>query len=247
MKGGETLRDVQSPSMKGKKLTATTIASSILTSILFAPTAAKAARGAAEMDAEVYLRSLFGQKPSQIFPKQLFTSPRTLNKDFTETILNTLLSTASELTEKSVSFIKEKVESNLPYSLKYFQTFLPIRATSLDDQYYLDVYLYNCYLEIGKLLPRSEDRVNFQRLVGRRLLHAIYSDYLHDTPSERLPSISSQVDMGLRRILNVFNETRLIGRYKLNDAVLLDEEELNSFATDEVNTQHIVICLMLGN
>lgn len=232
---GLTSNRPRSPLQNQKEKNKVLLSSTILASLALIPEATKAARGAFEMDAEVYLRSLIGQRPNAVFQRSIFPSPRTINKDFAESVLRILLETVSEISGQSPTSIQRAVEANLPYSIKYFQTFLPIKdKNSLQDQYYFDIYLYNCYVEIAKLIPKSDDRVGLQKQFGRKLLHLIYTDYLHDTNSEKMSKISSRIDLSLRRLLNVFFETGMIGGFRLADEKLRDEEELNAFASDEV-------------
>ena len=209
------------------------------TTILF-PHQANAIKGAFELDAEYYLKALIGKKDdngklvSKPFP--VYVSPRSLDPVFASCLLSIVLKSIESICGVPQDSILERVQQDIPYSLKYFKLFAPIANENIADQYYFDMLIYLYYREAGKVIAKSEQRVELRDLVGDNLLKFILQDH-RDIPTslstnrnneadklERYSKGTSVLSDGFKRILDVYNSSRLIAGYEFGDEDLLDPE-----------------------
>ena len=207
--------------------------------ILF-PHQANAIKGAFELDAEYYLKALVGKKDdsgklvSKSFP--VYVSPRSLDPVFTSCVLSIVLKSMETIGGVTQDTIVERVQQDIPYSLKYFKLFAPISNENIADQYYFDMLIYLYYREAGKVIAKSEQRVELRDLVGDNLLKFILQDN-RDIPTslstnrnyevdklERYSKGTAMLSEGFKRILDVYNSSRLIAGYEFSDEDLLDAE-----------------------
>ena len=217
----------------------------LLSIVVGLPKVSRGTRGAFEMDADYYLKELIGQGTNDKIQRTVFPSPRSINQNFAALLIEILLQEASFLSKLSEQTIQQQVSFLIPSSIKYFQTFLPIKKLNWSDQYYFDIYLYNLYVVIAKLLPRSEDRVNLQEQFGRKVLHRIFIDDLLQSPTtlNQLKDTSlDKIYQTLKDLLEFFRKTGMIGSYQLEADKLQDQEELQSFFHDPVGISLILFC-----
>ena len=192
------------------------------------------------MDAEYYLKALVGKKDdsgklvSKSFP--VYVSPRSLDPVFTSCVLSIVLKSMETIGGVTQDTIVERVQQDIPYSLKYFKLFAPISNENIADQYYFDMLIYLYYREAGKVIAKSEQRVELRDLVGDNLLKFILQDH-RDIPTslstnrnyevdklERYSKGTAMLSEGFKRILDVYNSSRLIAGYEFSDEDLLDAE-----------------------
>ena len=214
-----------------------------------------AVKGAFELDAEYYLKSLI--QPNEKTNKKIiaesnvkYSSPRTLDIDFANDINNCILD-AIELSCKinRKTFLKN-VEDNLSYSIKYFKTFCRMDTETLSDQHYFDMILYLYYLEAGKFLQTSETRVSLRKTVGDNILRRLQTKYQIITPNS-INSESSQtftqnekikiksenlfkLGKGINQILSIFKSKSIIRNYIFDDENFTDLTYIHQSFKDNV-------------
>eukprot|EP01036_Dinobryon_divergens_P031314 gene31314-40687_t len=204
------------------------------------------------MDAEFYVKDLLdaiGLKGSQTSgtqngfqKKPIYKSPRTLDRKFVSNVINIIASSVAQVSKSTqVAEIVTAVITQTDSTLQSFKTFVPIVALDITDQYYFDMLLYLYYIEAGKLLPTSEERVLLRKTIGERMLSLLEQQYA--TPSSHiirriLTSTGTskreinrlyaknigQLAAGLVNILDVFKSTGLIADNKFDVDDLVDEE-----------------------
>jgi hypothetical protein len=165
-----------------------------LLTIAVAPQVAHAEKGAFEMDMEYYVRDLVSavkgetandkvQEGLKTFDKKLkkFYGPaRKMDESFASSVVDLILTKMEVVSNLSRSRAKllEAVDDKIDYNLKYFKTFVPISdKKTVGDQYFFDIFLYTLYLEAGKTIVKSEDRIRLRSLVGASILSLMYSKY----------------------------------------------------------------------
>lgn len=222
------------------------------------PKISYAVKGAFELDAEYYFNALIGKSSKDISKivssEKVFVSPRKMNLEFVTEVSDCVLNAVeSQCGIPQEEFLK-KVKDTVPYSLKYFQLLAPIASETLDDQYYFDMILYLYYLEAGKILTKSEERVNLRRIVGDNILKIAQSKYAVLNPitpvtidsTEHMLSIKSNnvviLCNGIKQILDLFSRTKVINGYTFDDENLTDLPYVKRSLSDGVpiNFQIIV-------
>lgn len=215
------------------------LSSSILTTVAM-PQAVSAARGAFELDTEIYIRNLFGlpmpEKRSVIYP-----SPRKLNVSFASDILSLVYSTVAGCMRISPNELIRVVNIKMPKYLEYFKISVPIVSESLEDQYYYDILLYAVYLEAGSIVNTSEDRVKMRQAVGDAILRYLEGTNDIERPSKHSTELNrgKNSDFVLNRaksiiamsktietILQLFYKNGMISGYKIDAENIEDEEYL---------------------
>ena len=204
-------------------------------------------KGAFEMDAEFYIKDLLdyvGIKGSKTTTAQIgfqkkpiYKTPRILDNSFASNVVHIVLTSISDISKTPIAELINSVNKQINSTLQDFRSFVPITTESVTDQYYFDMLLYLYYLEAGKLIPKSEDRVRLRYIVGQRILSLLQRDFkvLYLSPSQQ-PSdpdqlVNRKYANGLRKlaegittVLNVFKSTGIIDNYKFDVDDFVDEE-----------------------
>lgn len=210
------------------------------------PNVAHSAKGAFELDAEFYFNALIGkQKDEKIIKDSIpvYESPRSIDYQFASKVLECVDDAICDCANVTTFYIQSTVGNSISYALNYFKLFAPISKDDLSDQYYFDMVLYLHYLEAGKLLPKSESRVELRKVVGDKILALIRKTYQTPpiiTQSKTVSRFAQAVygsknivalASGVKNILQIYNDTGFVSGYILDDEDFADESyALNTFA-----------------
>lgn len=157
---------------------------------LVVPEAASAARGAAELDFEYYMRDLVGgnQREGNVLPSQppYMPPPRTVTDPLRNLLLNDdcNVDCLSVLALVEVAFrssppgppedprriemdIEKSVHSYREKAKRSFYSRAPWKNEHVSDQYYFDLTSYALWRTAADLLPNYRDRDTFVRTLGR--------------------------------------------------------------------------------
>lgn len=187
----------------------------IITTVLVgAPVeSAHAARGAAELDLEYYMRDLLGGNKQEgnvlpsampvVGPPRVLQEPllsALLNDDFTpsaipvEMLVQTVLlaqqqhgrttSSSSQSKNDILKEIQEKSISIRDRASRSFYTRAPWENPTVSDQYYLDLSAYALWRTAAELLPNYVDRDVFVRNTGRALYRKMIATGLVDASQQ---------------------------------------------------------------
>ena len=195
------------------------------------PSVSKAEKGAFEMDMEYYAKSIFTRnnlnKGLDITAhRSVYKSPRTLNGPFAAKVLDAVINEISETAHISRGDLISSCGECIPAYLSYFKTFAPIVSQNLTDQYYFDMLLLIFYLEAGKSIPKSEERVKLRKRIGDAVLNILLSEdsssAYHQLPSIILPKPSTIENAakqmpslcdGINSVLQIFQDTGMIASF----------------------------------
>jgi hypothetical protein len=226
--------------------------------LLATPQISYAAKGAFEMDAEYYLKNIFGtsnnKKPAIFNSNPIYVSPRKLNATFSSLILQEIRRSIIDEGSVSLEYLENMVNKDLPFAIKYFKLFVPIRDEDISDQYYFDMILYLYYLEAGKILPTSIERVKLRTLVGANLLNLFLREYREENGFNEvinsiknvksLPNnknISDRLNYGVSAIKSFdIGIKSILDKYKLNgmlDGYIFENEDLTDVELIQANFQ----------
>ena len=175
------------------------------------PQPAHAARGAAELDLEFYVRDLVGgnKKEGNILPStppdipapRALTGPLLsllLNDDCsstcipTQALIESLLSNNKSLSSPSLE--KKIQDSVVEYREKTSRSFAlraPWNDEHVSDQYYFDLTSYAFWRTAADMIPNYTNREVFVRNLGRTLYQQLQSKNLIRTPAASANSSSS--------------------------------------------------------
>ena len=197
-------------------------------------------RGAFELDAEKYLRSLLGDRlplPGETAARRpIYRSPRTLDPILAGEPLRTVQTEIGSASGCSLAEIERNVTAALPLYLPFFRQYAPIREESLADQYFFDISVYLSYLIAEGRVPSSEARIALRERVGdailgwlmRRRLVALNRPQSKSAADRALAAAS-----GLRAILAAYEKLGLVDSFSFDDEDLRDAAYLSSLF-DEV-------------
>ena len=153
--------------------------SSILIASLLSIDEADAAQGAAEYDAEYYVRNLFNGnrgKPAQsIRAGPPIRDARTMKVpafllDETCSAQCIVGNELSRYSDKSATVISQLVDNYREKSSRAFQVKSPWKEKVMNDQYYFDLSCYAVWKTAAELIPNLVQRDNFARSIGRSFL-----------------------------------------------------------------------------
>jgi len=193
-------------------------------SFSFAPkTAEAAAPGAFEMDAQVYLRNLLQiQKKQADTVRIVFRSPRRIDEKFASDVLECVIALLP-------GFDREELSETVRKKASLFREFAPIVSESLADQYYFDLTLFCAYEQAKRILPSSQDRVEFRDKLGAMVLETVLRhpggrSVPIPSPAQTLPLPQEQIAAGIDAILKVFQTTGQIDGFVFDAADFADAE-----------------------
>jgi hypothetical protein len=203
------------------------------------PTASEAARGAAELDLEYYLRDLVGgnSKGGNVLPSK--SPPLPPPRKLTDPLRNLLLNDACTVDclstlalvevvlrssppgppedprqlekdiEKSVKAYREKAKRS-------FYSRAPWNEESVSDQYYFDLTSYALWRTAADLLPNYKDRDTFVRRLGRFVYkNALGYNLLRTRPIKKA-SLVGTIDSTVE-ILDLFTTSGFCKGYRLGE------------------------------
>lgn len=229
------------------------IAASSVTMGAFAPPLenAQAARGAAELDFEYYMRDLLGgnKKEGNVLPSAApdVPPPRILQQPLLNALLNddfspscipvqTLVQTVEQRTGRKradiVAEIQEKADSLRDKASRSFYTRAPWQTPTVSDQYYMDLSAYALWRTAADLLPNFVDRDVFVRNMGRALYQTMLSSsqegWIDATSVTKSGSIVATMDR-VQQVLQVFQKCNYCKDFKLGpDEPLVNSNNNNS-------------------
>ncbi len=218
-----------------------TLLQPIVLGSLITPQNANAARGAAELDLEFYVRDLIGgNRPEgnvQASTLPTLAPPRTLSP-FLEKILNKDCSIECLATQQLIAQIQRREEKRETTFLekeiqrqvqtiregarKSFFSRAPWESETMTDQYFFDLTAYSFWKTAGVMLPNFVDRDMFVRNLGRSIYKTLNDEGLLKTQC-RDESLSSSIPCVVE-VLDFFVSTNLCQTYRLGEKI--DDEYL---------------------
>jgi hypothetical protein len=208
---------------------------------LAAPQNANAARGAAELDLEFYVRDLIGgNRPEgnvQASTLPILAPPRTLSPFF-EKVLNKECSIDCLATQQLIAQIQRRDQKRETALLekeihrqahtigegarKSFYSRAPWESETMTDQYFFDLTAYSFWKTAAVLLPNFADRDMFVRNLGRSIYQSLRDERLLQTKC-REESLSSSIPCVVA-VLDCFVSTNFCKAYRLGEKI--DDEYL---------------------
>jgi hypothetical protein len=195
---------------------------------------AHAARGAAELDLEFYLRDAFGGNPKQgsmaaSAPPQL-PPPRTLQEPLLSLLLDDECSLACIPCQALVQTIQirnndsqARIESDLQKRVASYRDGPAGRSFGrramwqlphVTDQYYFDLTSYALWRAAADLLPNYVDRFQYMRSIGKLIYQqATDQQLLKQTFSK--PTTLSHTNTAITDILNLFTSSKYCKGYRI--------------------------------
>jgi hypothetical protein len=200
---------------------------------------AQAARGAAELDVEYYLRDLVGgnlrqgtvaaSAPLAAHPPRVLKDPlRTalLTEDFglasipVQTLVSQLGRQGARRrpADAVLREIQEKAHTLRDKVSRSFAARAPWQVATTADQYYMDVSAYALWRTAADLLPDYADREVFVRTLGRNL----YQRLRTEMPPTPAPSTTSRPSLvaslpEVTQVLDLLRESNFIQDYRLGE------------------------------
>jgi hypothetical protein len=205
---------------------------------------AQAARGAAELDFEYYMRDLLGGNAkegsvlSSPLPKAV--PPRTLQDPLLSLLLNDDCTLACVPVEALQTFapetnLSEKCKDYRSRVSRSFATRSPWQLEHVTDQYYFDLTSYALWRSAADMLPDYVDRDRFARNVGKRIYQkATKMGMLKDKVTNSETSSLTSTIPAMTEILDLFANSGFCKTYRIGDKTRtvvfdeLDDEDLEN-------------------
>jgi hypothetical protein len=225
----------------------------LATGIVFLPTSAShAARGAAELDFEFYMRDLIGgnRKEGNIQPSNLppVPPPRQITDPLRDLILNdacsadclsilALIETVLVSNENSYDVedpryierdIQQRITSYRERARRGFYAREPWQAEKLTDQYFFDFTSYALWRTAADLLPNYQDRDNFVRKLGRFIYKNCKKYELLGKEPVGKDGIRGTADC-VEEVLELFQRNGFCSGYRLGEVVKEKDEKFPLF------------------
>mmetsp|Transcript_22914 Transcript_22914/g.32064 ORF Transcript_22914/g.32064 Transcript_22914/m.32064 type:complete len:362 (+) Transcript_22914:154-1239(+) len=218
---------------------------SIGTSIVcFAPQQANAARGAAELDFEYYMRDLVGGNKRegnvQASAPPPAAAPRIIEQPLLSLLLNDGCTPAcvparvlkSTIGDNSVtsSVISDRMNDYREKSSRSFSAQKKWDLEHVDDQYYFDLTSYSLWRTAADLIPDYAMRDRFARDIGREIYRQAKEDGLLKKTAKQGDLLTATVPYMIE-ILNLFKDSKFCESYRIgaeqndkkDDAIGFDE------------------------
>jgi hypothetical protein len=206
---------------------------------------AQAARGAAELDLEYYMRDLLGgnAKEGNVLSSPLPTAapPRTLQNPLLSLLLNDDCTPACVPVEALQMFLdpntnlSEKCKDYRSRVSRSFATRSPWQLEHVTDQYYFDLTSYALWRSAADVIPDFVDRDRFARSVGRGIYKkAAEMGMLKVTVTKSETSSLTSTIPAMTEILDLFANSGFCRSYKIGDKTRtvvfdeLDDEDLEN-------------------
>lgn len=222
---------------------------------------ASAARGAAELDLEFYVRDLVGgnKKEGNIESSHYVAPPpRKLEGPLLPLLLDNdcspacipvqaLIQQVKKRSGDDDNIIAEHIQTNVKAlreksSRSFFQG-TPWKEENVSDQYYFDITAYALWRTAAELLPNFIDRDNFARNVGKLIFEKVQSENLiKPLKAGTKDGLLVSTVPGCLEILDLFKSSQYCAGYRIRgddtkdataDVVFdeLDDESLEAAAT----------------
>jgi hypothetical protein len=236
--------------------------------VLVFPKAAEAARGAAELDFEYYMRDLVGgnQKVGNILPSPPpdLPPPREVTNPLRDLLLNNactvdclttlalvevVLSTGPPGPPEDPRQLEKDIEKSVRFyrenSKRSFFSRAPWKEESVSDQYYFDLTSYALWRTAADMLPNFRDRDTFVRKLGRFLYsNALKYELLRSNPIKG-SLVGSKGSM--TELLDLFTTNGFCHSYRIGESFKKDEDQkpnFDKFDDDAVASGASVDCLV---
>lgn len=202
-------------------------------SLFIYPESSEAARGAAELDFEFYIRDLVGGNRKegniQASPPPKVAPPRILEGPLLPLLLNerctmeclpvlALVQQVQKSTGKDSYIIEKTIQDQVKEirdrATKSFYARAPWQTESVSDQYYFDLTCYALWRTAALLLPNYSDRDAFMRQLGRILLEKIIALNLISQPIPAKNSATSTI-LPMNDLLSVFKKSNYCKSYRI--------------------------------
>lgn len=197
---------------------------------------ANAARGAAELDLEFYLRDAFGGNLKQgtvgaSAPPPL-PPPRSLQEPLLSLLLNDECSLScipckalAQQLQKGNKSPVDRIEADIQRRVAYYRDGPASRSFGkramwqighVSDQYYFDLTSYSFWRAASELLPNFVDRFEFMRSLGKLLYQqTIEKQLLKHTFSK--PVTLSQTNLAVSEMLDLFASSNYCKGYRFTE------------------------------
>jgi hypothetical protein len=218
---------------------------------------ASAARGAAELDFEFYMRDLLGGNKKegniQLSIAPVVSPPRTLKGPLPPLLLDDTCSPTCIATQALINQvqkrkggeeqaiaedIQQRVQSYRDKAGRSFSARAPWKEEHVTDQYYFDFTAYALWRTAADLLPDYLDRDRFARAVGRRLLERLQLlglvDVVADQQAGKKDTLVSSLPATMQ-VLELFKSSGYCKGFRIRG----DDTGDDDFVFDELDDQSL--------
>lgn len=215
-------------------------------SVIAIPRSVEAARGAAELDMEFYLRDLFGgnKKEGNVEPTQgpKLPPPRRITDPLRNLLINNdcNVDCLTSLALVEVAFLASppgppedprRIEIDIERSIKdyrqkskkSFYSRAPWKVEDVADQYYFDLTSYAVWRTAADLLPNYRERDVFVRKLGQ-FIYSNALEYKLLTGPNATKSLVSSIDKTIE-ILELFQSNGFCSAYRIGESVRREEDQ----------------------
>lgn len=219
------------------------------------PAPSSAARGAAELDFEFYMRDLVGgnrkegnieaSAPPVLAPPRTLGGPLTrilLDADCTISCISVKALTKqvqknSGRTEDSIAEeIQARVRDYREKSGRSFRVRAPWKTDNISDQYYFDFTSYALWRTAAELLPNYVDRNKFVRRMGKLIYERLLADNLvRPVPIEKKSLLVSTIP-SIVELLDIFKASGFCKDYRIRGD---DSKDPTEPAFDELDDESL--------
>jgi hypothetical protein len=219
------------------------------------PQPAFAARGAAELDFEFYMRDLFGGNKKegniQASASRVILPPRRLEGPLLPLLLDDKCSPACIPTQALIQQIKQRdggdervlaediqsrVQAYRDKTARSFSSRAPWNEEHVSDQYYFDLTAYALWRSAADLLPNYLDRDKFSRNVGRLILAELQAEKLvGKVPIGKSGVLVSAIPATME-VLELFKSSRYCKDFIIRGE---DNKENDDFVFDEIDDESV--------
>ena len=198
------------------------------------PELSSAARGAAELDFEFYMRDLVGgnkkegniqaSAPPTLAPPRQLNGPLPsllLNNDCTpsclavQALLQQLKKTTGKSEDTLAREIQNRVEEYRQKSSRSFRARAPWQTEDISDQYFFDFTSYALWRTAADMLPDYVERNNFVRNMGKMIYERLLSDKLIQPVSVKSNDVLVSTTPSALEILTVFKSSGFCKDYRI--------------------------------
>jgi len=199
-------------------------------SFSMATPAARAVKGAFELDAEYYIKNLLkldGEKGAP-FPDKIGAG-RDIDPIFSRAVVAIVEECIASTAHCSIEEIRRRTQEqlNILY-LPYFANFVSLKnGQTFSDSNFLGIYLFTLYKVAETLIPQSPNRVKLQAAIGSAILNQI-EEVIKIPPSIPGSKKEIQAEWGrsvadsLTEVLTYFQSVGSIKSFKFDTEDLLD-------------------------
>ena len=222
-----------------------------------APPPASAARGAAELDAEFYARSLLRLPPSPPVAAAPPPPPRPLDEPLAAALLESAAAAVAESLGVEIDAVTQRAAALRPsLAVEYERTLSggafggasgyeasssTTRATRIRDQFDFDLALLAIFSQLSSARPTAERAAAARAALGDRLLAQLAPRCVPPLPAAcRAGAPLSELCGGLRRLLAALQSAGYLASYKLDDT---DVDDALWRRADDLSPTRLVVTL----